>query len=183
MFAIKTTLRSIGLGAVLVAAALSARAATVHYVVDVDGTANDFWGDITVSSLDAQIYSSSPTAITATSSQATLSITSPNLTFGGNNSGWYIYNDGSTSKVQINTSNGGLNSSTWQNLISNNSGQYSITYSRMAFDSVTVGGGNQGTVTYSATPVPAPLPILGAVAAFGWSRKLRRRIRESQAHA
>ncbi len=33
------------------------------------------------------------------------------------------------------------------------------------------------------TPVPAPLPILGAVAAFGWSRKLRRRIRESQALA
>lgn len=28
-------------------------------------------------------------------------------------------------------------------------------------------------------PVPAPLPILGAIAAFGWSRKLRRRIRES----
>lgn len=28
-------------------------------------------------------------------------------------------------------------------------------------------------------PAPAPLPILGAVAAFGWSRKLRRRIRES----
>ncbi len=34
-----------------------------------------------------------------------------------------------------------------------------------------------------ATPVPAPLPILGAVAAIGWSRKLRRRIRESQALA
>ena len=32
-------------------------------------------------------------------------------------------------------------------------------------------------------PVPAPLPILGAVAAIGWSRKLRRRIRESQALA
>lgn len=34
-----------------------------------------------------------------------------------------------------------------------------------------------------ATPVPAPLPILGAIAAIGWSRKLRRRIRESQALA
>lgn len=33
------------------------------------------------------------------------------------------------------------------------------------------------------TPVPAPLPILGAVAAIGWSRKLRRRIRDSQALA
>lgn len=28
-------------------------------------------------------------------------------------------------------------------------------------------------------PVPAPLPILGALAAVGWSRKLRRRIREA----
>lgn len=30
------------------------------------------------------------------------------------------------------------------------------------------------------TPVPAPLPVLGAVAALGWSRKLRRRIREAR---
>lgn len=29
------------------------------------------------------------------------------------------------------------------------------------------------------TPVPAPLPILGAVAALGWSRKLRQRIKKS----
>lgn len=27
-----------------------------------------------------------------------------------------------------------------------------------------------------ATPVPGPLPLLGAAAAFGWSRKLRRRV-------
>ncbi len=27
--------------------------------------------------------------------------------------------------------------------------------------------------------IPAPLPILGAFAAFGWSRKLRRRIRDA----
>ena len=29
--------------------------------------------------------------------------------------------------------------------------------------------------------VPAPLPILGALAAFGWSRKLRRRVRAAPA--
>ena len=29
---------------------------------------------------------------------------------------------------------------------------------------------------YTAAPVPAPLPLFGAVAAFGWSRRLRRRI-------
>ncbi len=29
--------------------------------------------------------------------------------------------------------------------------------------------------------VPAPLPILGAVAAIGWGRKLRRRIRQERA--
>jgi hypothetical protein len=28
--------------------------------------------------------------------------------------------------------------------------------------------------------VPGPLPVLGAVAAFGWSRKLRQRIKELQ---
>ncbi len=27
-----------------------------------------------------------------------------------------------------------------------------------------------------ATPVPGPLPLFGAAAAFGWSRKLRRRV-------
>lgn len=32
----------------------------------------------------------------------------------------------------------------------------------------------------SPTPVPAPLPILGAVAALGWSRKLRRRIKDAE---
>lgn len=38
------------------------------------------------------------------------------------------------------------------------------------------------TLTYGggATPVPAPLPILGAGAALGWSRKLRRRIKDVQ---
>lgn len=43
--------------------------------------------------------------------------------------------------------------------------------------------GSEGSVTISNfqfTPtadVPAPLPLLGAGAAFGWSRRLRRRIR------
>ena len=30
-------------------------------------------------------------------------------------------------------------------------------------------------------PVPAPLPLAGATAALAWSRRLRRRIRSSQA--
>lgn len=45
---------------------------------------------------------------------------------------------------------------------------------------------NQAWAIWTAadpTPVPAPLPILGAVAAIGWSRKLRRRIRDAQALA
>jgi len=36
------------------------------------------------------------------------------------------------------------------------------------------------TESLPPTPVPAPLPVLGAVAALGWSRKLRRRIREAR---
>jgi hypothetical protein len=31
----------------------------------------------------------------------------------------------------------------------------------------------------TAVPVPGPLPILGAGAAFGWSRRLRRRLKRS----
>ena len=33
--------------------------------------------------------------------------------------------------------------------------------------------------TSSSTPVPGPLPALGAAAAFGFSRKLRKRIKRS----
>ncbi|MCP9884196.1 hypothetical protein KBY97_03505 [Synechococcus sp. ATX 2A4] len=33
-----------------------------------------------------------------------------------------------------------------------------------------------GTFTLTAEPIPAPLPLAGAALAFGWSRKLRRRI-------
>ena len=35
----------------------------------------------------------------------------------------------------------------------------------------------------AASPVPGPLPILGVGAAFGWSRKIRRRIKASAAAA
>lgn len=41
-------------------------------------------------------------------------------------------------------------------------------------------GNPQAYSFISSTPVPAPLPILGALAALGWSRKLRKRIKESQ---
>ncbi len=45
-----------------------------------------------------------------------------------------------------------------------------------------VGSGNDVAVTlsYSPTNVPGRLPVLGALAAFGWSRKIRRRIRGAQ---
>jgi hypothetical protein len=45
------------------------------------------------------------------------------------------------------------------------------------------GDGNDLAITLSQTPtnVPGPLPVVGALAAFGWSRKIRRRIREAQA--
>ncbi len=36
------------------------------------------------------------------------------------------------------------------------------------------------SITFSV-PVPGPLPILGAAAAFGWSRRLRKKIQESTA--
>jgi hypothetical protein len=36
--------------------------------------------------------------------------------------------------------------------------------------------GNDFTTTAASAPVPAPLPLLGAGAAFGFSRKIRRRI-------
>lgn len=41
----------------------------------------------------------------------------------------------------------------------------------------TLASGQGVTVDYVPAPVPAPLPFLGAGAAFGWSRRLRRRIR------
>lgn len=45
------------------------------------------------------------------------------------------------------------------------------------------GGGIQGPVQFASTPVPGPLPVLGAAAAFGYSRKLRKRIKFSRSDA
>lgn len=42
-----------------------------------------------------------------------------------------------------------------------------------------VSGDSEYTFTLSTINVPAPLPLLGAGAAFGWSRRLRRRLRSS----
>ncbi|MBL8330571.1 MAG: hypothetical protein JNJ71_17165 [Rubrivivax sp.] len=41
--------------------------------------------------------------------------------------------------------------------------------------------GGLSTVILSVTQVPGPLPLLGALAAFGWSRKLRKKISDSNA--
>ena len=64
-------------------------------------------------------------------------------------------------------------------------GQYSTIYVR---DSITLVGGAGGTgpvadldnVTNTVTQTPGPLPILGAGAAFGFSRKLRGRIKAAR---
>ena len=60
------------------------------------------------------------------------------------------------------------------------------------YSAVHVGGYGNGTRTYSTTlldnpsngtPAPAPLPVLGAVAAFKASRRLRRRLKPTAAAA
>jgi len=40
-----------------------------------------------------------------------------------------------------------------------------------------ISGNSRYTITVQSTPTPAPLPVIGAAAAFGWSRRLRRRLR------
>lgn len=45
------------------------------------------------------------------------------------------------------------------------------------------GGSYRISLTAERVPVPAPLPILGATAAFGWSRRIRKRIRQNKAIA
>ena len=40
-----------------------------------------------------------------------------------------------------------------------------------------ISGDSRYTITVQSAPVPAPLPVIGAAAAFGWSRRLRRRLR------
>jgi uncharacterized repeat protein (TIGR03803 family) len=56
------------------------------------------------------------------------------------------------------------------------------------FYGITSNGGDLGIGTIyefdptPATPVPGPLPLLGAAAAFSWSRTLRRRIQQVRAH-
>ena len=53
-------------------------------------------------------------------------------------------------------------------------------------DSVTIDGSNKNDsvvsslLTPASTPVPSPIPVFGATAAFGWSRRLRRKIKNAE---
>jgi hypothetical protein len=46
-----------------------------------------------------------------------------------------------------------------------------------AFDNLTIGSREQVVPPTPSNSVPGPLPLLGAGAAFGWSRRLRRRVK------
>jgi hypothetical protein len=54
------------------------------------------------------------------------------------------------------------------------SGYYSIWFQQ-------VSGTSQYTVVASTRSVPGPLPVLGAAAGFGFTRRLRRRVKQGQA--
>lgn len=154
----------------------------MHFVVDAAGTANDFWGDITVNSLSNPLFgagSSLPTGISVHSSGFDLSFTP---TFTQTYVDRWDFHDGWNYAQVIAPSaiyTSGVTS--WQDLITH--GSYSFADAQYGSPSVGSWPASNGTVTYSspnATPVPAPLPILGAVAAFCWSRKLRTRNKEAQ---
>ena len=72
------------------------------------------------------------------------------------------------------------NSSIYLNIWGNFSGNYSFYVKSTVNNSVSQLQGFDGPATVSATArVPGPLPVLGATAAFGFSRKLRKRIKRS----
>jgi hypothetical protein len=58
------------------------------------------------------------------------------------------------------------------------SGSYTIPTNTTGLYELIVSGGAR-TDTRLVTQVPGPLPVLGTAAAFGWTRKLRKRIRRS----
>ena len=43
----------------------------------------------------------------------------------------------------------------------------------------TIYAATDGGVSLAQLPVPGPIPVMGAGAAFGWSRRLRRRLRHN----
>lgn len=75
---------------------------------------------------------------------------------------------GSAAKVPMLTTMSGLASNgTWRLTISDNAGD----------DTGSLGSWALNLQGSAPTPVPGPLPLLGAGAAFGWSRRLRKRSR------
>ena len=70
----------------------------------------------------------------------------------------------------------------------NNNGQAQFTaQAKWAFTAYQLNGGQISAASYSfggpSQSVPGPLPLLGAGAAFGWSRRLRRQLKASSALA
>jgi hypothetical protein len=82
-------------------------------------------------------------------------------TFGGLG----ISTDGGSSFTNYTTSNG-LGSNNVRGVYADGSSIYAATF-----------GGGLSIAQLPPTPVPGPLPVAGSAAAFGFSRKLRRRLR------
>jgi hypothetical protein len=105
----------------------------------------------------------------------------------GNNAVRGVYASGSSIYAATNTTNGtagGLsistnNGSSWTNYTTTNGlGDNSVNGVYASGSSIyAANGGGLGIAQLPSTPVPGPLPVVGAAAAFGFSRKLRRRLR------
>jgi hypothetical protein len=85
--------------------------------------------------------------------------------YAATDSGLSISTNGGTSWTNYTTTNG-LGNNTVRGVYADSGSIYAATF----------GGG----LSIAPNPVPGPLPLLGAGAAFSWSRRLRRRLRATQ---
>jgi MYXO-CTERM domain-containing protein len=99
--------------------------------------------------------------------QGPMNGTLPMRTFGNiNNGAWDYYTVFLNQSLMNNGEAGFTDTAKWV-VVANQSGGSSITAS---------GPMNLPSVVPPSSSVPGPLPLLGAGAAFGWSRRLRRQI-------
>jgi hypothetical protein len=162
--------------AVLVIGGGDAKALTIRYSFTNPSDPGYTGGTIQVSSL-TQTLATSPLDFTVETGTGTFNV---RANFSSANGSRITYQSGAYLWDAENFDFGASNTTQWQDLLVRPYNPVSTSFGRFQWYSPAgIGDITVSSITFKSIPAPGPLPILGAAAAFGWSRRLRKRITAS----